>query len=300
MPRDRQPHLSSPSQSEFRPSNPCRPPTNEPPSGTALIAVVGTWLFAVLAMGVVHTLPLANRGEPDSWQLRPPALVIVSIGSLMVALVAFIPNLFRPTSVDSSRQQRDTTDPANPSPDSEFHEPANVTGERDESDSDDLTHHGSNPPIEATTRQQTDASSVNDKQSSPDTVGDLGWAASFLFGLLIRIAGTVALFLFSSYQSLGAPISLAGWILGWHALLLAAGSHRAGQHDPNCHPKRSSDGGDQQSMRSEPTEGTRSHELACTRCRKPGTASVRVGIGRYTGSKINNHTSSPMSPIESR
>lgn len=192
------------------------------PLRTALLAVVGTWLFAVLAVGVLHSLPLFSSGEPDFWQLRPPALVTVSLGSLIVALVAFVPNLFRPTSMDRPKQQRETTDPAGPGPDNSLHEPPHVTDDHHEPGSDDLTHGPSHPTCETANHDQTDANSLSDKQTSPTTAGDLGWAASFLFGLLIRITGTVALFLFSSYQSLGAPISLAGWILGWHALLLAA------------------------------------------------------------------------------
>jgi hypothetical protein len=45
---------------------------------------------------------------------------------------------------------------------------------------------------------------------------------AFLFGMLIRLAGTVALFLASSYYMTASVTQIGIWVLAWHLLLLFA------------------------------------------------------------------------------
>ncbi|MEM9365813.1 MAG: hypothetical protein AAGD07_07435 [Planctomycetota bacterium] len=163
------------------------PLADEPnPNKTALTAVVGTWLFAVVSIALVLALPAVRRSGPHAWELSPMALGTISLGSLFVALLAMIPNLFQPSRRESAREQP-------------FPMPQDKPPETDPTPAD------ASQPL-----------------ATHDRGYEMRWAASFLFGLLIRITGTVALFLFSSYHSLATPTLLALWILAWHLVLLAA------------------------------------------------------------------------------
>ncbi|MEM1226697.1 MAG: hypothetical protein AAGJ40_13430 [Planctomycetota bacterium] len=57
---------------------------------------------------------------------------------------------------------------------------------------------------------------------SPNREGDSNLLPGFIAGMLIRVSGTVALFLVSSYYLGGSEIWTAGWVLFWHVLLLSA------------------------------------------------------------------------------
>lgn len=56
--------------------------------------------------------------------------------------------------------------------------------------------------------------------SSPHAIAVMQVGQAFLAGILIRITGTVALFLASRYYMDAPPIQIGIWVLGWHVVLL--------------------------------------------------------------------------------
>jgi hypothetical protein len=56
-------------------------------------------------------------------------------------------------------------------------------------------------------------------QNDPKTAADVGLFVAFSLGIGIRIAGTVALLVTSSYHMVSWGLELACWVLGWYVYL---------------------------------------------------------------------------------
>lgn len=203
------------------------------PYRSVLRVIAGVWLIvAVVSVGIEGVIG-AVGGESGSGTLSIVDMLILAIVSGMVALSAILPGLpivipADDATKDMANDSGDRTGAAS-GPGSRLRAPeasleaspaenASAASEasRNVNDSEEGNLRGKEaPPVGE--QGATAGRSLPPRAAAIERLGQ-----AFLIGMLFRIGGTVALFLFSSYYMDASSTRIGIWVLAWHLVLLSA------------------------------------------------------------------------------
>ncbi len=175
------------------------PSTVVRPYQTVLQMIAVVWfIVAVLALAAnsITRQPAGTESRStETQQLSSGDLLVIAGVSGLIAIAATLPGW--PIVV-----------PDNPLPDNTL--PARTASTPPSAEGGDNAHRPDDPAAEP----------VEVIERSPHAIAVERLGQAFLAGMLIRITGTVALFLASSYYMEASPTQIGIWVLGWHLVLL--------------------------------------------------------------------------------
>jgi len=209
------------------------------PSGTAVpriyVHAVGAvsivWAVGTVVVVLVASLIWGFEREATEVVVGGRDGLALSLASGVVALMAAVPGLTIEHRERGRRPPSGRADNATQPGRVDNATPSGLEGESGErladSERGKTTHPGSPP-------RQVDGQRLGlPARDGASSFGPSSYGASFLIGLLIRTAGTVALFFCGGYYMHATPEWIAAWVLLWHVILLAVEVFVLAKHLPN-------------------------------------------------------------------
>ncbi|EMI53892.1 hypothetical protein [Rhodopirellula sallentina] len=199
------------------------------PYRKVLLVVAGVWLIvAVVSVGIEGVIGAVGP-ESGSGTLSIVDMLIIAIVSGMVALSAILPGL--PITIPAGDAENGSEGPTGAAVGLES--PLKAPEASLEASQAESEFPASGPPRDvgdSAGGEHSDGETPQDGENGAITARSLPPRAAalerlgqaFLIGMLFRIGGTVALFLFSSYYMDASSTRIGIWVLAWHLVLLSA------------------------------------------------------------------------------
>ncbi|MCM2371682.1 hypothetical protein [Aporhodopirellula aestuarii] len=187
------------------------------PYRRVLYVVAGVWL--IVACGSIlyerSVVPIADNEAPQV--LSTADMVMIAVLSGMIAFGSIMPGW----SIIIPPPEPSEPEPEAPEPNTN----ALATTKQPVKDTGTPLEPQKGPERERLDEKSNENDEIQDDDAPPQPLSPRALAIerlghAFLIGMMIRIAGTVALFLSSSYYMDASPTRIGIWVLAWHLVLL--------------------------------------------------------------------------------